>query len=65
MPVPVPRSRTLSPFFILQKPERRTASIPKVLTTSPVSFDIGDYVEVFVRIVGALVPGKGLKIYLM
>ena len=43
----------------------RTALIPKVLTTSPVSFDIGDYVEVFVRIVGALVPGKGLKIYLM
>ena len=43
----------------------RTALIPKVLTTSPVSFDIGDYVEVFVRMVGALVPGKGLKIYLM
>ena len=43
----------------------RTASIPKVLTTSSVSFNIGDYVEVFVRTVGALVPGKGLKIYLM
>jgi hypothetical protein len=43
----------------------RTAAVPFVFTTPTVSFAVGDYVEIFVTIIGAVTPGKGLKIYLM
>jgi len=43
----------------------RTATVPVVLTTNPISFAIGDYVEVFVTGVGSITPGQGLTIYLM
>jgi len=43
----------------------RTATVPCVLTTNPISFSIGDYVEVFVTGVGSITPGQGLTIYLM
>jgi hypothetical protein len=43
----------------------RTASIPFVFVTPTVSFAVGDYVEVFVTLVGSVTPGRGLKIYLM
>jgi len=43
----------------------RTAAVPFVFSTPTVSFAVGDYVEIFVTIIGAVTPGKGLKIYLM
>lgn len=43
----------------------RTASVPFVFTTPTVSFSVGDYVEIFITAIGAVTPGKGLKIYLM
>ena len=43
----------------------RTASVPFVFTTPTVSFSVGDYVEIFTTAIGAVTPGKGLKIYLM
>ena len=43
----------------------RTASVPFVFTTPTVSFSVGDYVEIFITAIGAVIPGKGLKIYLM
>ena len=43
----------------------RTAAVPFVFTTPTVSFSVGDYVEIFVTTIGAVTPGKGLKIYLM
>lgn len=43
----------------------RTAAVPFVFTTPTVSFSVGDYVEIFVTSIGSVVPGKGLKIYLM
>ena len=43
----------------------RTASVPFVFTTPTVSFSVGDYVEIFITTIGAVTPGKGLKIYLI
>lgn len=43
----------------------RTASVPSVFTTPTVSFSVGDYVEIFITTIGAVTPGRGLKIYLM
>ena len=43
----------------------RTASVPFVFTTPTISFSVGDYVEIFITAIGAVTPGKGLKIYLM
>lgn len=42
----------------------RTASIPYVLT-APLSFVLGDYIEVFVTLAGTVTAGKGLKLYLL
>lgn len=42
----------------------RTAATPHVLTGA-ISFVLGDYVEVFITIVGSTVAGKGLKVYLL
>jgi len=43
----------------------RTATIPSVLVSSPLSFAIGDYVEVFVTGVGSVTSGQGLTVYLI
>lgn len=43
----------------------RTATVPAVLTSTPISFAIGDYVEVFVTGIGSITAGQGLIIYLM
>jgi len=43
----------------------RTATTPAVLTSNPISFAIGDNVEVFVTGIGSITAGQGLTIYLM
>lgn len=43
----------------------RTATVPFVLATSPISFAVGDAVEVFVTNHGSVTAGKGLTVYMM